>query len=408
MSLLHQSDRLDRRHLAILVLAFVVWWQGFYSLTVLSFLLGGIQRDFQLLDGDLALLTGLGIGATGLGGFLFGWLADKTGRRASTATALGVFCLGNAFCALAPSFSTLLVARGVAGLGIGGAWGAGQALIGETFPPAERGRWGAVAQSGAPLGLGLAALVGAFVAPGLGWRGVFALSTLPILALPLVRRVPESDLWRQAGPGGQWRQLLARGTRGTFALAFLLTAFNMTAYWLAVIWLPRYLQVARGLSEARSGVATLAFVLGSLLGYLSFGRISDRWGRRPTFAFYSGLLAGGLVMFTLFWPWVAAQPGLVYVFLFTAGLGTGTWSGFGPMLSELFATPVRGTALSVIMNTTRGAQFLAPLAIAAVAPRWGLGGGIALAAGFALLAGSWIWALPETRGKVLEAAPTPP
>ncbi len=73
--------------------------------------------------------------------------------------------------------------------------------------------------------------------------------------------------------------------------------------------------------------------------------------------------------------------------MFVAGLGTGTWSCYGPYFSELFPTRVRGAAMSVIMNVTRGVQFVAPLVIAAVAGRWGLAGGIALAAGFAVLAG---------------------
>jgi hypothetical protein len=58
--------------------------------------------------------------------------------------------------------------------------------------------------------------------------------------------------------------------------------------------------------------------------------------------------------------------------------------------------------MSVIMNFTRGVQFVAPLVIAAVAGRWGLAGGISLAAGFAALAGAWVWTLPETAGARIE------
>ena len=88
--------------------------------------------------------------------------------------------------------------------------------------------------------------------------------------------------------------------------------------------------------------------------------------------------------------------------MFVAGVGTGTWSCYGPYFSELFPTRVRGAAMSVIMNVTRGVQFVAPLVIAAVAGQWGLAGGIALAAAFAALAGAWVWTLPETAGVKLE------
>ena len=176
----------------------------------------------------------------------------------------------------------------------------------------------------------------------------------------------------------------------------------MSAYWFAVIWLPRYLQKDRGLSIFGSGWWTLIFVAGSLLGYLSFGRVSDAVGRRRAFALYCAITAAGLVMVTLFWDLLASRPAAGLACMFVAGVGTGTWSCYGPYFSELFPTRVRGSAMSIIMNVTRGVQFLAPLVIAGVAGRWGLAGGVALAAGFAALAGLWVWTLPETAGARIE------
>jgi MFS family permease len=406
LPLLNEAARLTPAHRRILLFAWGAWCFGFYSLTLLSFLLEPIRRDLALSELRLAWLTGVGIGATGIGGLLFGWLADRGGRRRSLWLAIATFGAGNALAAVAPGFVALIAARAVAGLGIGGTWGAGQALIGETFPPERRGRFGAVAQTGAPIGLGLATIMGSFVAPAIGWRAVFALSALPAVALALLPAVPESDVWRQPGRGAPILRVLGRAdVAPTFARCFVLTILNMSNYWLAVSWLPRYLQVERGLSLARSGWATLAFVAGSLTGYLLYGLLSDRWGRRAAFTLFCALMAGGLVMFTLFWGAIAARPALVLLFLFVAGVGTGTWSSYGPMMSELFPTPVRGTAMSVIMNATRAVQFAAPVLIAAVAPRWGMAGGIALAAAFAVAAGLWIWTLPETRGRPILAAP---
>jgi len=404
---LNASPHLTRQHWAVLAFAWAVWFCGFFSLTLLTFLLQPVQDAFGPSERGLAWLTGIAIGMTGVGGFVFGALADRLGRKTSSAIAVLTFSLGNLLTAAAPTFVLFALARGLAGLGIGGTWGAGQALLGETFPPDRRGRYGAIAQTGSALGLGAAAVVGTFLAPRLGWRLVFALAAFPALLLPLLRAVPESDLWRARAARGTTadiaRTLLSAPLAATFASALLLTLLNMSNYWFTVSWLPRYLQKERGLDLARSGLATLAFVLGSFLGYVSFGWVSDRVGRRLAFTLYCAVMAAGLVMFTVLFPLIAARPELVLVFLFVAGLGTGTWSGYGPMLSELFPTAVRGTAMSVIMNLTRGVQFLAPVVIAAVAPRWGMAGGIALAAGFAALAGAWVWVLPETRGRPLEA-----
>jgi MFS family permease len=399
-------------HRRILALAWGAWASGFYSLMLLSFLLQPLQDAFALSEQGLARLTAVGVGMSGAGGLLFGWMSDRLGRRVSLGVAIAAFGAGNALCGVAPSAGWLLAGRALAGLGVGGTWGAGQALMGETFPPALRGRYGAVAQTGAPVGLGLAAAVGSFLAPVVGWRAVFLASALPLAALPWVRRVPESDLWlahrrQRTLPGGGGRpilaQLLAPDMVGRYARAFVLTALDMSSYWFAIVWLPRYLQKQRGLSIFGSGWWTLTFVAGSLAGYLSFGWVSDVIGRRKAFALYCAITGAGLAMVTLFWDLLAGRPLAGLACMAVAGLGTGSWSCFGPFFSELFPTRVRGAAMSTIMNVTRGVQFLAPLVIAAVAARWGLGGGVGLAAGFAVLAALWVWTLPETAGAALEA-----
>ncbi|HEX5758678.1 MAG TPA: MFS transporter [Thermoanaerobaculia bacterium] len=413
-----EQERPGRAHRRVLAFAWGAWCAGFYSLMLLSFVLQPVQDELGLSERGLAWLTAAGVGATGAGGLLFGWMSDRLGRRLSLVVAIAAFCLGNALCALAPSATALFLARGLAGLGIGGTWGAGQAMLGETFPPALRGRYGAIAQSGAPAGLGLAAIVGSFLAPAAGWRTVFLLSALPGLALLAWRRFPESDLWlahqRRLAAGGLaaaetarsrrpiLAQLVAADLAGLFTRAFVLTGLNMSAYWFAVVWLPRYLQKERGLSIFGSGWWTLTFVAGSLLGYLTFGVVSDRLGRRRAFTLYCAVTAVGLALVTLFWDALAARPAVGLACMLVAGIGTGTWSCYGPYFSELFPTRVRGAAMSVIMNVTRSIQFVAPLAIAAVAGRWGLAGGIALAAAFAALAGAWVWTLPETAGARLE------
>jgi MFS family permease len=330
------------------------------------------------------------------------------------AVSIAAFSLGNAACAFAPGAGWLLAARALAGLGIGGTWGAGQAMLGETIPPALRGRYGALAQSGAPVGMGLAAIAGSFIAPGLGWRAVFLLSAAPVLALLAWKRLPESDLWlehRRRLRAGELApnarrpilaQLVAADLAGLFTRAFLLTILNMSAYWFAVVWLPRYLQKQRGLSIFGSGWWTLTFVAGSIVGYLTFGWASDAVGRRRAFALYCAITAAGLAMVTLFWDLFAARPAVGLACMFVAGVGTGTWSCYGPYFSELFPTRVRGAAMSITMNVTRGVQFVAPLVIAGIAGRWGLAGGVALAAFFAVLAGLWVWTLPETAGARIE------
>jgi MFS family permease len=404
-SRLNRAQHLTPAHWRILFFAWGSYLSGFASLMLLSFLLSPVKLAFGPSENQLAWLTGTAIGMSGAGGFLFGWMADAWGRRWAIAAAIVTFCAGNLLSALAPGFALFVVARAIAGLGIGGSWGSGQALIGETFPAHLRARYAAYAQSGAPLGLGLATLLGSFAEPAIGWRWIFALGVLPIALLFWLPVVPESDVWSVRGRrrlATIARGLAQRGALGIFARCLVLVALNMANYYFMITWLPRYLQVERGLTLAQSGWATLAFVAGALAGYPAFAAAAERFGRRLAFTLFSAVVAGSLLMFTLFYGSIERQPALVLVFLCAAGIGTGTWSLYGPLFTELFTTDVRGSAMSIIMNSTRGVQFVAPVAIAAVAPRWGMGGGISLAAAFALLGAAWIWTLPETRGRMIE------
>jgi hypothetical protein len=114
-------------------------------------------------------------------------------------------------------------------------------------------------------------------------------------------------------------------------------------------------------------------------------------------------MALGLVSVTLLWRWIERWPPLLLACLGLVGFGTGTWSNFGPMFAELFPTRLRTTAVGSVFNAARGVQLVTPFVVAVIARRWGLGGGIALAAAFALAAAGWVWLLPETRGRRIDA-----
>jgi MFS family permease len=157
----------------------------------------------------------------------------------------------------------------------------------------------------------------------------------------------------------------------------------------------------RHLSIVDSGLWILTIVAGELVGYGSFGWLADRFGRKPVFTLFSMIMAAGLLMITRFWTVIEGHPPLILLFMILVGIGTGTWSMFGPFLAELFPTAVRNTAVGSILNLARGVQFFTPLIIAAVARRADLSAGIALAAAFALTAGVVIWTLPETRGRAI-------
>jgi MFS family permease len=427
--LLNQSDKPTKRHYVILAMAWAGWLFDFYDLMLFSFLLVPIKQDLALTDPQLSVLLGASLASTAVGGLVFGWLADRFGRKRVLSATILTYSLGTFFCGFSGGLWLLLAFRVLTGLGVGGEWATGQTLVGETFPAAMRARFAAVMQTGAPAGIALATVVGAFVeplfaqsfGPSWGWRACFFVSVLPAILVVVIRRsMPESDIWeewqrhpeRNATSGHDFFRTLRQDAviRRLFLLGLVLAITDMSAYWFTYSWLPKYLYDQLHFSMARSGIWMLVTQAGGLLGYLSFGVVADRKGRRVAYTIYSLIWAVGLFSVTWFWGAVVALPGLTLLFMFLVGLGTGNFSAYGPIFSELFPTRIRNTAMGTAFNLARGAQFFTPLIITAVASgAWfdkarGLGTGISIGAFFALFTGLWVWTLPETKGTRILAA----
>jgi predicted MFS family arabinose efflux permease len=426
---LNQSERPTPRHYLILAMSWAGWLFDFYDLMLFSFLLIPIKQNLGLSDAQLSLLLGVSLASTAVGGLFFGWLADRLGRKPVLSLTILTYSLGTFCCGFSGSLWFLLFFRIITGLGVGGEWATGQTLVGETFPVRMRGRFAAVMQTGAPFGIALATVVGSFIEPffagtfgvAWGWRACFFISVLPAILVVVIRRfMPESDIWeawqrhpgRRAATGQDFLVLLQRdkAIRRLFLLGLFLAVTDMSAYWFTYSWMPKYLYDKLHFSMARSGIWMLVTQAGGLLGYLSFGIVADWKGRRIAYTSYSIIWAAGLLSVTWFWGSIVALPALTLFFMFLVGVGTGNFSGYGPIFSELFPTCIRNTAMGAAFNLARGVQFFTPLIITWVAAQaWagverGLGIGISIGAFFALVTGLWVWTLPETRGTRILAA----
>ncbi|HEX9006957.1 MAG TPA: MFS transporter, partial [Bacteroidota bacterium] len=349
--LLNERETPTREHYRILLMSWAGWVFDFYDLILYTFLLIPIGQELRLSREALSLVLGASLAATAFGGVIFGVLSDRFGRKAVLQWTILTYSIGTFLSGLAPNLEFLLFFRVITGLGVGGEWATGQTYVGESFPAHVRGRYGAFMQTGAPIGVALASLVGGFLAPEIGWRASFFVSVLPALLVIFIRkRLPESDVWltrKRLAPAAtegffqKIRLLFSRAYRRLFLLSLVLAVFDMSAYWFTYSWLPGYLHEERQFSMVKTAVWVLVTQGGGFLGYFTFGFVADSLGRRPAYSLYSVAMAAGLVMITLFWNAVAANPGVILAFMFLVGFGTGMFGGYGPLFAELFPTAIR-------------------------------------------------------------------
>ncbi|MCF8567968.1 MFS transporter [Alicyclobacillus tolerans] len=386
-------------------------WLGFffdaYTNTVLSFISVALITSLHLTKSQFSTILGLQLLCTAIGGVLFGWLGDVLGRKKSLQLSILIFALGSFLTGISTNAGMLILSRIIAGLGVGGEWGIGQTLVGETFPARHRGKGAALLQAASPISIMLSSVVGTLIAPAIGWHLAMILSAIPALLVFYIRRwLPESPLWEETRKKEKniapVRVLGDKRYRRNLITIFLLCLFMMFGFWIPYSWLPGYLELERHVSLIHSLGWFMILQVGSLIGYVSYGWVADRLGRRWSLTLYSVVLAIGVFGITVMWNDLTKMLGLLEFAMFITGIGTGTFSGVGPLIVEAFPTEFRSTAAGFIWNVARGFTFFGPILVTAVAPIIGLSGGIALAGIFALLTAITSWFLRETAGRELD------
>jgi MFS family permease len=383
------------------------WMLDAMDVMLYSLVLAHLIRELGMDKATAGSLNSLTLVASAIGGLLFGYLADRLGRRRALMLSILAYSLASGACGLARTIPQLAACRFVLGLGMGGEWATGAALIAETWRAEHRGRALGIMQSSWAIGEILAAGLVALVLPRHGWRAVFFAGVLPALVVFWIRRgAPESELWRRRqGPAPRvpWERLWRPDVRGPGLLATVMNACSMFGYWGLFTWIPAYLslptdQGGRGLDLMKTTAWLVAMGVGKWLGYVSFGVCADLLGRRRSYVAFLLAAAALVPLYGL----VRSPTALLVLGPFVAFFGTGYFSGFGALTAELFPTEVRATAMGVAYNVGRGFSALAPWVVGLVAGRAGLGPAFLVLAGAFLAAGLLATRLPETRGKVLD------
>jgi len=387
------------------------WALDAFDVMLYAFVLTTIMKEWNSSPAAAGFMVSVTLFASSLGGIMFGAIADRIGRKKALMITVLVFSVCSGLSGLAQNLTQLAIARTLLGLGMGGEWASGALLVSETWPAQHRGKAIGIMQSGWAIGYILAAITAAVVLPAFGWRAVFFVGVVPALFTLWIRtKVDEPEIWINAKREHAERKKSDFGFFQIFGpelvrftlISTLVSTFVMFGYWGLFTWMPGFLAMSpekggAGLGIAKAPIWIIPMMIGAFFGYVTFGFIADKLGRRPTFAAY--LLASAVLV----WVFGHTRDATTLMILgpFIGFFGSGYFSAFGAFISELFPTRARGSAVGFCYNAGRMMSALAPTVIGYLSTAYGLGGALGFLA-IAFTGGALsIYLLPETKGAAL-------
>ncbi len=392
-----------RARMALWVSALGFGVEGF-DLLLLVLLLAPITATFGLtITKTASLMTGTLFGAV-LGGIAFGLLSDYLGRVRVLRWTILLFGIFTGLCAFAHNYYQLLIFRCCAGLGFGGEFGIGLALVAETWPANLRARASSYVALGGQAGILAATLITPLLLGRIGWRGMFLIGVLPTAFSFLLRNQlhePESFIAMQHRGHAQFPVAVLfkdSYTTRTSVGVITLCCVQQIGYYGLMTWLPFYLTTRLGLTLTKSSLWTAVTVIGMSSGIWMFGQLADTVGRRPAFL----LFQSGAAIVVVAYSQLRGQHALLIGGAVTGIFVNGMLGGYGALISELYPTEARATAQNLFFNIGRAVGGLGPLIIGRLAARYSFPIAIAL---LALLYVVDIFAtlflIPETKGALL-------
>lgn len=343
----------------------------------LSFSLSEIIAQMHISSaagGWIGTFTNLGMF---FGGALFGLLGDRIGRVKTFSYTIFLFAIATGLTYFAHNITALYALRFLAGIGAGGEYGVGIALIAENFQANQIGRASSVAAVGGQIGSIVAALLAAWIIPAYGWNTLFLFGVVPVVLTYFVRRhVKESDEFLAAHKKAEetsekisFGRLFETPRLALQTLALMLmTIVQIAGYFGLMNWLPSIVQQKQGLSVSGSSYWMIATIIGMSIGMMVFGTIMDKIG--PRWAFGIFLLGSAVVVFaivnvTSYWAMLLAGA-------LTGFFSNGMFGGYGAVISQLYPTEIRSTANNLIMNTGRAIGGFSSVIIGALMDHYNL------------------------------------
>jgi SHS family lactate transporter-like MFS transporter len=327
----------EQKH--VVAASFLGWTLDAFDFFLLVFVLKDIAAEFHTEIADVTFVILLTLAMRPIGAYLFGRAADRWGRRPTLMVDVLLYSAIELASGFAPNLMALLVLRAIFGIAMGGEWGVGASLTMESIPPKARGLVSGFLQSGYPAGYFLASIVYGLFFQYIGWRGMFMVGVIPALLVFYIRRsVPESPTWRPAPAASSTLAIVRAHWRLGIYAVLLMTAFNFFSHGTQDLY-PTFLQVQHKMSPHEVSLIAIIYNIGAIIGGLSFGAMSERFGRRRI------IIIAALLSLAVLPLWAFAQSA---VWLATGAflmqvMVQGAWGVIPVHLNELSPDEARGT-----------------------------------------------------------------
>ena len=379
--------------------AFLGWMFDACDLNILTLVLGpsvgGLlgSRDPAVIGPTGGAIIGIKLVAWGIGGILFGVITDRIGRTKAMVATILIYSVFTGLSAAAVGVVDFTIYQALAGVGIGGEWAAGAALVAETWPTKLRARALQIMQMAFAFGYFIAALINLVVGP-IGWRWVFVVGALPALMTLVIRQfVKEPERWVAVRASTDQsdvniKRIFQSDLRRSTIVGAIVAAAMMLGSWGGTIWIPTWIPQLLGPERAASSPQYVSYAfmmanIGAALGYITLMFLTDAIGRRASYFIFC---AGALLISEYIFRQVNSYDQLFWLMAAYGYFAIGGFGTFAAYLPELFPTRIWATGLSpVVGGWLVAATGSFPAAAATVAWIFVLG----------LVA---IWFGPETKG----------
>jgi MFS transporter, SHS family, lactate transporter len=319
--------------------SFLGWTLDAFDFFLLVFVLKDIAAEFHTDITDVTFAILLTLAMRPIGAYLFGRAADRWGRRPTLMVNILLYSAIEFASGFAPDLTALLILRAIFGIAMGGEWGVGASLTMESVPVQARGLVSGLLQSGYPAGYFLASIVYGLLFQYIGWRGMFMVGVVPALLVFYIRRsVPESPSWRPTAVRSNTIAIVREHWQLGLYAVVLMTAFNFFSHGTQDLY-PTFLQIQHKFSPHEVGLIAVIYNIGAIIGGLSFGALSERFGRRRIIIIAALLSLAVLPLwaFSTTALWLAVGAFLMQVMV------QGAWGIIPVHLNELSPDDARGT-----------------------------------------------------------------